>query len=115
MSYDLEIAVKVDGTDIFAMIAEPDYANPTYNLGDMFRACMDWDYKQSKYYPCSEVIEYIERGIRELRIHRKKYIKYNPSNGWGDIDGAISALESLRKCIYEQAEFIPIEHLWMRW
>jgi hypothetical protein len=24
-------------------------------------------------------------------------------------------LESLRECIYEQAEEIPIEHLWMAW
>ena len=115
MSYDLRIAVKVDGTDIFAQIAEPEYANPTYNLGDMFRACMDWNYTQSEYYPCSEVITNIERGIRELRTNKSAYIKYNPSNGWGDISSALRSLESLRECIYEQAEEIPIEHLWMAW
>lgn len=115
MSYDLRIAVKVDGTDIFAQIAEPDYANPTYNLGDMFRACMDWNYTQSEYYPCSEVITKVERGIRELRANRSAYEKYNPSNGWGSISAALVALESLRECIYEQAEYIPIEHLWMAW
>lgn len=42
MSYDLRVAVKVQGCDKYADIAEPEYANPTYNLGDMFRACMDW-------------------------------------------------------------------------
>lgn len=46
MSYDLRIAVKVDGCDKFAQIAEPEYSNPTYNLGKMFRACTGWDYKQ---------------------------------------------------------------------
>lgn len=31
MSYDLRIAVKVDGCDKFAQIAEPEYSSPTYN------------------------------------------------------------------------------------
>lgn len=115
MSYDLRIAVKVDGIDLFAQIAEPEYSSPTYNLRDMFVACMDWDYTQGAYYPCSVVIGSIEHGINELRTKRSKYIKYNPSNGWGDIDGAIRVLESLRECIYEQSEIIPIEHLWMAW
>lgn len=115
MSYDLRIAVKIDGTDIFAQIAEPEYANPTYNLADMFRACMDWDYTQSEFYPCSEAIVKVERGIRELWINKSAYIKYNPSNGWGDISSALRTLESLRECIYEQAEEIPIEFLWMAW
>ena len=29
MSYDLRIAVKVDGCDKFAQIAEPEYSSPT--------------------------------------------------------------------------------------
>lgn len=115
MSYDLRIAVKVDGTDIFAQIAEPEYASPTYNLGKMFRACMNWEYKQGEYYNCGQIIGNVEHGIRELRTNRKAYLKYNPSNGWGDISSALRALESLRECIYEQAEDIPIEHLWMAW
>lgn len=125
MSYDIEICVKVEGCDKYAMIAEPEYSSPTYNLGKMFRACMDWDYSQSEqdengkwqtcYYPCNFVIEKVERGIKELRSNRKKYLKYNPSNGWGSIDSAIEALESLRACIYEQAEEIPLECLYMRW
>ncbi len=115
MSYDLEIAVKVDGTDLYAMIDRPEYYSPTYNLRDMFVACMDWDYSQHVYYKCSEVINSIERGIRELRTHRDVYEQYNPPNGWGTIDTAVRALESLRVCIYENAEVIPIEHLYMRW
>ena len=37
MSYDLRIAVKVDGCDKFAEIAEPEYSSPAYNLGKMYR------------------------------------------------------------------------------
>lgn len=115
MSYDIRICVKVEGVDKYADIARPKYDSPTYNLGEMFRACMDWDFSQSKYYRCNEIIHNVERGIRELRTHRSEYEKYNPPNGWGTLDGAIEVLESLQTCIYEEAEYVPIEHLCMRW
>lgn len=115
MSYDISIHVKIEGLDQYAEITTPEYANPTYNLGKMFRACMDWDYEQGEYYKCSEIISNIERGIYELRVHRNQYLKYNPENGWGDLDGALRVLESCRECIYECAEKIPIEHLYFRW
>ena len=115
MSYDIRICVKVEGCDKYVAIARPEYDSPTYNLGKMFRACMDWDYSQGEYYPCDFVIEKVNRGINELITRRHDYTKYNPINGWGNIDGAIKALESLRECIYEEAEDIPINCLYMRW
>lgn len=115
MSYDLRIGVKVEDLDFIAVIARPEYDSPTYNLRDMFVNCMKWDYEQGEWYRCDKVIDKIEHGIRELRTNRKKYVKYNPSNGWGNIDSALRSLESLRTCIYEEAENIPIKHLYMRW
>ncbi len=115
MSYDLRIGVQVADTYVIAKIAQPEYASPTYNLRDMFVACMDWDYKQGQWYRCDKVIDRIEKGILELKIHRDNYIQYNPSNGWGNVNSALRALESLRSCIYEQAEDIPIQYLWMAW
>lgn len=115
MSYDLRICVKIEGLNKYVDIDAPEYDSPTYNLGDMFRACMDWDYVQGQEYLCYFVIKKIEHGLRELRMNRKEYEKYNPPNGWGDLDGAIKVLESLRKCIYKNAEDIPINHLYMRW
>lgn len=115
MSYDLRIAVKVEGLDKYVSIDSPEYDSPTYNLRDMFVACMNWDYDQGKYYPCKDVLPKVEKGILELTTKPKQYDKYNPSNGWGSREGAIRALKSLRKCILENAEEIPIEHLWMSW
>ena len=115
MSYDLRILVKVEGCDDLLQWRTPEYDSPTYNLRDMFVACMDWDYEQGRAYNCASVIGNIERGIRELRVNRKEYEKYNPPNGWGNVDSAIRHLSSLRECIYECAEEVPIEHLWMRW
>ena len=125
MSYDIALYVKVEDTDIYAKVAEPEFAKPTYNLGEMFRACMDWDFKQSERmesgeyktccYPCEFVLDKAERGIRELRTNTKAYEKYNPSNGWGDITSAIRVLESLRECILETSGRIPIKYLYMAW
>lgn len=115
MSYDLRVAVKVEGCDKFANIAEPEHASPTYNLRDMFVACMNWDYEQGKYYRCDEVLPKINHGIQELYTKRDEYTGYNPDNVWGDIDSAKKALNCLRDCIYEQAEEIPLECLYMCW
>ena len=115
MSYDIRLAVKVDGYDGYAVVAEPQWSSPTYNLGKMFRACTGWDFKQSEYYKCSEIIGNVEHGIRELRTHPGRYKEFEPDNGWGTISSAITSLESLRECIYETAEYIPLEFLYMRW
>lgn len=115
MSYDLRIAVKIEGYDGYADIAYPEYDSPTYNLSKMFRACMDWDYKQGEYYPCSKYAEKLATGVSQLTWNRELYEKYNPPNGWGDIDSAIEALRSWWIRIQEIAEDIPIEHLYMRW
>ena len=115
MSYDLRVAVKVEGCDRYANIAEPEYASPTYNLGNMFRACMEWSFIQGKYYRCDKAIAKIEHGIQELIENRGEYEKYSPANGWGSIDTAIQDLESLRSCIYREAEDIPLECLYMCW
>ena len=122
MSYDLRIAVKVDGTDILAVVAEPRLSSPTYNLRDMFVACMDWDYEQGVFYPVAEVLPKIERGVHELRYHPEKYRKYNPDNGWGNLDGALRCLESVLECIRDTVSGassawaeIPVEHLWIAW
>ena len=48
MSYDLRIRVKAEGCDKYPVIATPECDSPTYNLGKMFRACMDWNYNQSE-------------------------------------------------------------------
>lgn len=55
MSYDLRIGVKVEGTDIIAVIAEPSVNSPTYNLGTMFRKCTGWDFMQSEWYSVAAV------------------------------------------------------------
>ena len=107
MSYDIRFGVKTAAPDKegerFIAVHTPHFDSPTYNLRDMFVACMDWDYEQSHvedgvrrttWYPMAEVLPRIERGIRELTENRAEYEKYNPPNGWGDLDGALRCLKS---------------------
>lgn len=115
MSYDLRVAVKVEGCDQYAVIGWPDYSDPTYNLSEIFRSCMDWDYEQGELYKCSEYLPKLERGIKELKLKTKEYKQLEPSNGWGTVEGALNALSSWWQCIMECAEEIPLECLYMRW
>lgn len=121
MSYDIRFGVKVDGmNDYIAIIDAPKYDSPTYNLRDMFVACMNWNYKQGEWYNCSEIIPKVERGVHELRFHKKEYEVYNSPNGWGNVDSALVSLESILEKAQEivsgtEENTIPLENLWMKW
>ena len=122
MSYDIRFGVKVAGapSDCYAVIGRPEHDSPTYNLRDMFVACMDWDYHQGEWYPLMEVLPKIEKGVHELTFNRKKYLKYNPPNGWGDVDSALKALQSIIEYWKEESAWgwngdIPKDCIYMRW
>lgn len=122
MSFDLRLSVKVEGADLYAVIAEPEYANPTYNIGDMFRACTGWDFVQGEWYKVSEVYDKICHGISELEKNEERYKKYNAKNGWGDTKSALAALKSLKECMDDMStqswtrwNVIPKEHMYVAW
>lgn len=102
MSYDIRISVKVYGAEKgneYAVIAEPEFSSPTYNIGEMLRKCMGWDFEQGEYYRVSDVYQNIVRGIINLREHEEEYEKYNSPNGWGTTVSALKTLVSLKQCI----------------
>lgn len=122
MSYDVRFGVKVEGMiGYIAVVDEPKYSSPTYNLREMFVACMEWDYSQGEWYNCTDVLPKFQRGLHELRFNREQYKQYNPPNGCGSIDSAIEFMESVVQKIGEIVSGdwtwnkIPLEHLWMRW
>ena len=122
MSYDIRFGVKVEGMDGYvAVIDEPENSSPTYNLRDMFVACMDWDYSQGEWYNCADVLPKFERGVAELTKKPNKYKRYNAPNGWGTVSSALAALESVVEKTKQIVagdwtwNQIPLEHLWIRW
>lgn len=46
--------------------------------------------------PCDRAYERIDKLIAELLGNRPKYMAMNPSNGWGSMDGIVSALRDLQ-------------------
>ena len=122
MSYNICLGVKVEGMNGYiAVIDEPEYSSPTYNLREMFVACMGWDYKQGQWYNLADVYPLIQHGLHELAVHPDQYRKYDPPNGWGSLEGARDCLESICNKVAEivSGEWswnqIPLEHLWIRW
>ena len=125
MSYDIRISVKVEGCDKYAVISTPKYDTPTYNLGQMFRACMDWNFSQSEedetgeyktcYYSCDFAVEKASQGVMNLISNREAYRKYEPENRFGTVEQAITVLRSLRDCILDLAEEYPLSCLYMSW
>lgn len=115
MSYDIGIYVKVEGCDKYALIAEPFHSSPSYNLGKLFRSCMNWNFKSEEYYGCDYAVERLNKGIKELTHNPYGYAGLIPGNDWGRMPSALNALLSIRDCILEQAEDIPLDCLYMRW
>ena len=122
MSYDIRIAVETVYPDRygekFAVVFTPEYDSPTYNVGNIFRKVMDWDFKQGVWYPLKEVLEHIDHGIGKLRNNFDAYRDMEPENKWGTVETVWECLTSWR------AEFEDpwgvtgnwgIEHLWWRW
>lgn len=115
MSYSIGIYVKVEGCGKCVQVTYPTYYKPTYNLGKLFRACMNWNFKNEEYYRCDKAIECVEKGIKELEHNPLAYTQLLPSNGWGTMSSAIETLRSIRECILEENEDIPLNCLYLRW
>ena len=111
MSYGICLKEKIEGTNKYVTVAEPECCSPTYNLRKIFVKSMGWDYEHG-YNPCSDVLEYIHRGLSELIINGSEYRKLEPSNGWGAVETAIKVLTSIQKCILKTSKKIPVDHLY---
>ena len=135
VSYDIRwcvetVAENADG-EHFAVVRIPELDSPTYNYRDMFVACMGWDYSQSEqdedgvwhtvYYPMSEVLPRLWRGLWELEGSPERYRQYEPENGWGTLPGAVRCIRSwLHELDGEDnwdalTKEWPVEALWWRW
>lgn len=112
MSYDIEFQVKTEYGD-YIKIGEPTHASPTYNIGNMLRTAMDWDFKQFETYKVSEILPKLELGLTQLKQNPENYRQYEPENKWGTVETAVETLNSILEFIYDTN--IPLEYLYMIW
>ena len=122
MSYDIRFAVKVEGAPgVYAVIGQPKHDSPTYNVGEIFRKCMDWDFTQGEWYPVTEILPKIERGIHEMRFNAKAYKHLEPDNGWGSTKTVLTALMSIMEWLAPDSwergwnADIPMECIYIAW
>jgi len=122
MSYDIRFAVKVAGKeDYFAVIGEPEHNSPTYNIGDLWRKAMDFDFEQGKFYPVKELIPHFERCIHELQFNPLAYKNLEPENGWGSAATVMTATLSIMEYLREDGwsrgwnSDLPLDYIYMSW
>ena len=89
MSYEIRFKVKVDGTDKYVTVGDCG-ANITCNVRKIIEMStgLPWHNTANNGY-CLDVIPCIAKGYAELLWHPDKYKRYEPSNGWGTVEGTI--------------------------
>lgn len=121
VSYDEGKTLEREDEDIVSF-------NITHNLGEMasevkignfslyealwrpYHFLPDWveteDYNEERKFEDENEVttmflrEYLEEGLKELRLHPEKYKKFNPENGWGSYESLVRFTEScLNACI----------------
>jgi len=84
--------------------------NVTHNMNKMAEAVglyqVLWSPEEIGITTASQMIEPIEKGIRELMSNPDKYKAYNPPNGWGNYDIFVSFCRSVLSTCKENPDAI---------
>lgn len=88
MSYDVTFEVPgdhVDGWRNYTSNVSPMWTKAMgANLGDLID---QWGYR------CANLLPHLRLGIAVMKAYPEPFKAMNPSNGWGDYDGALGYLE----------------------
>lgn len=83
-------------------------ANITHNLTEMADKAGIykhlWCPEEIKITKAKQLIEPLRKGLKKLRDKPEKFIKYNPSNGWGTYEGLVSFVEDYLSACIENPE-----------
>jgi len=94
MSYSVRFEAKLEGTEQWIPVGE--FIKHTSNTGNMIQEVCglrppSWDGKK-----CSELLPFIDKGIKQLRRHREEHRKFETSNGWGTVETTTVFLDAIR-------------------
>ena len=72
--------------------------NVTYNLSEMLRqpGLFKNGHRDLMHAPCSEAAGVADSALRRLQSDPEHFRQWNPENGWGDYEGAVRFVTSLR-------------------
>ena len=110
MSYDVHIAVKVEGTDAYARLRH--IGNITWNVRELIKQSSGWEIKnEDQNGPLLPWLSLIQRGAKELRYHPERYRRWESPNGWGTVGGTLgffeTCLEGANDWIEDNKELLP--------
>lgn len=94
MSFDFYIEIDTGGPERAAV----EYiGNYTYNVSPMFNLALGVGIRSLHEMRAEECIEVLERGVSHISdpANRRQYEELEPSNGWGDREGASDCLKSI--------------------
>lgn len=95
MGYDVSFTISTGIYETEVM----DLGNYTYNVSPMYVDALGYSLGDLDGKMSGNVIEELSLGIEKMKQNPKKYIDMNPSNGWGDYEGALQFLVNIyEKC-----------------
>lgn len=98
MSYDFGlVAPGLKGAGGYPVALDGYDRNCTYNVASMFSEALGCSIRDLEGRKCSEIEPILRAGIKAMREDPKTYEAMNPSNGWGNAEGALGVLEELAR------------------
>ena len=96
MSWDINLNARTE----CGQLVHVDWKNYTSNVAQMYFDALGGDgIRQFAGMKAKDAIPILREGVRKMRENPEKYKDMNPSNGWGDYEGALELLEwMLEKC-----------------
>jgi len=96
MSYDFAMTVDA-GEEYRSVLRDFDDLNYTYNVSPMYRAAFPGEKGVNMLHGLTgeEAQEFLVSAIQKMRDDPNYYKEMNPSNGWGNYEGALRVLETL--------------------
>lgn len=97
MSYDIELYVMSDNV---RWTREDSQLNYTYNVSPMYRHVIDENEGINILHGmrCADARGILETSVKRMYEDREELETMNPTNGWGDYEGALMVLEKLLLC-----------------
>ena len=94
MSLNVYLSIDVDTGGSEPYTAELFDWNITHNLNTMaensgLHKCL-WRPDENNMTSAKDLINPMEKGLKELVCNQKRYEQYNPINGWGDYNGLVN-------------------------
>jgi hypothetical protein len=100
MSYDIDLEIDTGGA---APATVCEVGNMTSNLSPMWRRALGQSLSHLDGVNCGEAVKILEPAVAHISdpANAAEYEAMNPSNGWGNHDGATQYLRDLLKACLE--------------